>query len=53
MPICIKTVATTQTKTWVKNDVGYSWEVHPAFRWALYPDAGNEIYNSLSLDNEI
>ena len=34
-------------------DFGYKWEVHPAFRWALYPDAGNEIYNSLSIDNEL
>lgn len=34
-------------------DFGYKWEVHPAFRWALYPDAGSEIYNSLSIDQEV
>lgn len=34
-------------------DFGYKWEVHPAFRWALYPDAGQDIYSSLSIDNEI
>lgn len=34
-------------------DFGYKWEVHPAFRWALYPDSGKEIYNSLSIDNEL
>lgn len=34
-------------------DFGYSWEVHPAFRWALYPSAGNSIYTSLNIDNEI
>lgn len=34
-------------------DFGYKWEVHPAFRWALYPDAGNEVYNSLAIDNEL
>jgi hypothetical protein len=34
-------------------DFGYKWEVHPAFRWALYPDAGDEIYNGLSIDNEM
>ncbi|MGL5257441.1 MAG: P-loop ATPase, Sll1717 family [Proteocatella sp.] len=26
-------------------DFGYQWEVHPAFRWALYPDATKDIYN--------
>lgn len=34
-------------------DFGYQWEVHPAFRWALYPDAGDCIYQSLSIDDEI
>lgn len=34
-------------------DFGYKWEVHPAFRWALYPDAGNDIFTSLAIDNEI
>lgn len=34
-------------------DFGYKWEVHPAFRWALYPDAGRDIFSSLSVDCEI
>ena len=34
-------------------DFGYQWEVHPAFRWALYPDAGIAIFNNLRLDNEV
>lgn len=34
-------------------DFGYQWEVHPAFRWALYPDGGDCIYESLSVDSEI
>jgi hypothetical protein len=34
-------------------DFGYKWEVHPAFRWALYPDGGDNIFNALSVDNEI
>ena len=34
-------------------EFGYKWEVHPAFRWALYPGAGTDIYNSLGIDNEI
>ncbi|MBP3336368.1 MAG: hypothetical protein J6L61_09630 [Ruminiclostridium sp.] len=34
-------------------DFGYQWEVHPAFRWALYPDGGSYIYDNLSIDGEI
>lgn len=34
-------------------DFGYQWEVHPAFRWALYPDGGDCIYNNLLVDDEI
>lgn len=34
-------------------DFGYKWEVHPAFRWALYPDAGNDIFSSMDIDQEI
>lgn len=34
-------------------DFGYLWEVHPAFRWALYPESGNDIFDSLSIDSEI
>ncbi len=34
-------------------DFGYKWEVHPAFRWALYPDAGSDIFLSLDIDNQI
>ena len=33
-------------------DFGYQWEVHPAFRWALYPDGGDLIFNNLFVDNE-
>lgn len=28
---------------------GFSWEVHPAFRWALEPDDFNIIYNQLDI----
>ena len=34
-------------------DFGYQWEVHPAFRWALYPEAATDIFDSLSIDAEI
>lgn len=34
-------------------DFGYKWEVHPAFRWALYPDGGKDIFASLRVDDEI
>ena len=30
------------------SDFGYSWEVHPAYRWALSPDM-NEILNSVAI----
>ena len=33
-------------------DFGYDWEVHPAFRWALQPDAIDDIFYNLSLNNE-
>lgn len=29
-------------------EFGYDWEVHPAFRWALYPEARN-IFSSIDL----
>lgn len=29
-------------------EFGYEWEVHPAFRWALYPEARN-IFSSIDL----
>lgn len=30
-------------------DFGYSWEVHPAYRWALQPDDPKDIYRRLEL----
>lgn len=30
-------------------DFGFSWEVHPAYRWALQPDDLREIFNQLAL----
>ena len=32
------------------TDFGYKWEVHPAFRWALYPDGGEDIFASLAVE---
>ena len=29
-------------------EFGYEWEVHPAFRWALYPEA-RDIFSSIDL----
>ena len=29
---------------------GYSWEVHPAFRWALYPES-RDMFSNLDLPN--
>ena len=29
-------------------EFGYEWEVHPAFRWALYPEARN-IFSTIDL----
>ena len=34
-------------------DFGFKWEIHPAFRWALYPDGRDDLYSSLNIDNEI
>lgn len=31
-------------------DFGYSWEIHPAFRWGLYPEARDAIFNSIDFD---
>lgn len=31
-------------------EFGYDWEVHPAFRWALYPEA-RDIFASIDLPN--
>lgn len=28
------------------NDFGYDWEVHPAFRWALYPESRDILYTT-------
>jgi hypothetical protein len=30
-------------------DAGYSWEIHPAYRWALQPDDVNAVLNRLQL----
>jgi hypothetical protein len=30
-------------------DFGFDWEVHPAYRWALQPDAPDAIYDQLSI----
>ncbi len=30
-------------------DFGYDWEVHPAYRWALQPDAVKNIFNLIDL----
>lgn len=37
-------------------DFGYDWEIHPAYRWALQPEAGNQIYFDVGLsadDDEV
>lgn len=31
-------------------EFGYDWEVHPAFRWALYPEA-RDIFSGIDLPN--
>lgn len=33
-------------------DFGYKWEIHPAFRWALYPES-RDIFSDLDLPNLI
>lgn len=33
-------------------DFGYSWEVHPAYRWALQPDDVWSIFNDLKLTSD-
>lgn len=30
-------------------DFGYSWEVHPAYRWALQPESIKDLYNQIEL----
>lgn len=32
------------------SNFGYNWEVHPAFRWALYPE-NRDIFETLALPN--
>ena len=32
-------------------DFGYSWEIHPAFRWALTPDQSDSVYLDVELSN--
>ena len=34
-------------------DFGFSWEVHPAYRWALQPDSQWDIYKNLKLADNI
>jgi hypothetical protein len=31
---------------------GYSWEVHPAYRWALQPESQEQIFQSLQLNRD-
>ena len=33
-------------------DFGFSWEVHPAYRWALQPESIHDIFRSLELSAE-
>ena len=33
-------------------DFGYDWEVHPAYRWALQPDAISSIFDQLRLSED-
>jgi len=33
-------------------DFGYSWEVHPAFRWALQPDKIDDLFESIHLHSD-
>lgn len=33
-------------------EFGYDWEVHPAFRWALYPE-GRNVFATIDLPNLI
>lgn len=28
------------------KDFGYKWEIHPAFRWALYPEGRDSLYST-------
>ncbi len=31
---------------------GYDWEIHPAYRWVLKPDAIHEIYKQMALSSD-
>lgn len=33
-------------------DFGYSWEIHPAYRWALQPDTLDSIFDQISLEKD-
>lgn len=33
-------------------DFGYSWEIHPAYRWALQPDTLESIFDQINLESE-
>jgi hypothetical protein len=33
-------------------DFGFDWEVHPAYRWALQPDAGKDVFEQLRLSRD-
>jgi len=33
-------------------DFGYDWEVHPAYRWALQPDARDSVYDRFALSGD-
>lgn len=32
------------------SDFGFSWEIHPAYRWALEPTSTEELFNKIELD---
>lgn len=33
-------------------DFGYDWEVHPAYRWALQPDAIKDVFSNIDLSSD-
>ncbi|MBN2751098.1 MAG: hypothetical protein JXQ84_00165 [Rhodospirillaceae bacterium] len=32
-------------------DFGYSWEIHPAYRWALQPDSVESLFDQINLNH--
>lgn len=35
-----------------KLDFGFSWEIHPAYRWALQPDTLEQVFEQIELDSD-